>query len=374
MYNLTQFAERLPDMNNELFANLSRSAQEQYRIQDEILQGKFGRPGDVFMTTRALAEQRQVSVVTAHNILNGLCTAGYLELRGKKYYLAHAKLMETHNSQTNIIGLIIPHLNNEFYSSLSDAVIETCRQKGYQVLVLSTSYYPSEEKRVLELIQHLNVAGIINCVPSPPENEALYRNLSIPCIFLGHDLEGCRKSSVQVNSFSISQRVARHLIEEGYRKFLYIGTKNLTLEKDIRFMAFQMELKANGYLLENRNTLRISTDSHSDDGKLIQLLKNQTEPVGIFCYHDLLAVQIYRVCNLLNKRIPEDVGIVGFDDLSIASSLSPALTTIQYRIASMADMTVNLLMGSIHSPNEPYDNYYVEPNLVIRGSSILSGH
>lgn len=361
-------------MNNELFANLSRSAQEQYRIQDEILQGKFGRPGDVFMTTRALAEQRQVSVVTAHNILNGLCTAGYLELRGKKYYLAHAKLMETHNSQTNIIGLIIPHLNNEFYSSLSDAVIETCRQKGYQVLVLSTSYYPSEEKRVLELIQHLNVAGIINCVPSPPENEALYRNLSIPCIFLGHDLEGCRKSSVQVNSFSISQRVARHLIEEGYRKFLYIGTKNLTLEKDIRFMAFQMELKANGYLLENRNTLRISTDSHSDDGKLIQLLKNQTEPVGIFCYHDLLAVQIYRVCNLLNKRIPEDVGIVGFDDLSIASSLSPALTTIQYRIASMADMTVNLLMGSIHSPNEPYDNYYVEPNLVIRGSSILSGH
>lgn len=361
-------------MNNELFANLSRSAQEQYRIQDEILQGRFGRPGDVFMTTRALAEQRQVSVVTAHNILNGLCTAGYLELRGKKYYLAHAKLMEAHNSQTNIIGLVIPHLNNEFYSSLSDAVIETCRQKGYQVLVLSTSYYPSEEKKVLELMQHLNVAGIINCVPSPPENEALYRNLSTPCIFLGHALDSCRKSSVQVNSFSISQRVARHLIEEGYRKFLYIGTKNLTLENDIRFMAFQMELKANGFPLENRNALRISTDSHSDDGRLIQLLKNQTEPVGIFCYHDLLAVQIYRVCNLLNKRIPEDVGIVGFDDLSIASSLSPALTTIQYRIASMADMTVNLLLASIRSPNEPYDNYYVEPNLVIRGSSILSGH
>ena len=126
-------------MNNELFANLSRSAQEQYRIQEEILEGKFGRPGEPFMTTRALAELRQVSVVTAHNILSGLCSAGYLELRGKKYYLSHAKHMETHNSQTNIIGLMIPHLNNEFYSSLSDAVIETCRQKGYQVLVVSTS-------------------------------------------------------------------------------------------------------------------------------------------------------------------------------------------------------------------------------------------
>jgi LacI family transcriptional regulator len=79
------------------------------------------------------------------------------------------------------------------------------------------------------------------------------------------------------------------------------------------------------------------------------------------------------MCSLLNKKIPEDVGIVGFDDLSIASSLSPPLSTIQYRIASMADMTVNLLLASIRNPNEPYDNYYVEPNLVIRGSSVLSG-
>lgn len=360
-------------MNNDLFANLSRSAQEQYLIQEEILQGKFGHPGEVFMTTRALAELRQVSVVTAHNILTGLCAAGFLELRGKKYYLNHAKLMETHNSQTNIIGLMIPQLNNEFYSSLSDAVIETCRQKGYQVLVLSTSYSTAEEKRVLELMQHLNVAGIINCTPSPPESEVLYRNCPIPCIYLGHALENSKKTSVQVNSFSISQRVARHLIDEGYRKFLYIGTKNLPLESDIRFMAFQMELKANGFLLENRNTLRLSSDGRSDDGRLLQLIKNQDEPVGIFCYHDLLAVQVYRICNLLNKRIPEDVGVVGFDDLSIATSLSPPLTTIQYRIASMADMTVNMLLASIRSSNEPYDNYYVEPNLVIRGSSILSG-
>lgn len=359
-------------MNNEMFSNLSRSAQEQYKIQDEILQGKYGQPGDLFMTTRALAELRQVSVVTAHNILTGLCSAGYLELRGKKYFLSHAKHIEAHNSQTNIIGLMVPHLNNEFYSSLSDAVIETCRQKGYRVLVVTTSYSAAEEKSTLQFLQNLNVAGIINCVHTPPENEYLYRNCPVPYISLGHGLDNCKKSSVQVNSFSISQRVARHLIEEGYRNFIYVGTKNLPLDSDIRFMAYQMELKANGYVLEPKNTLRISTESQGDDGRLIQLLKNQTAPVGVFCYHDLLAVKLYRICNLLSKRIPEDVGIVGFDDLSIASSLSPALTTIQYRMASMTDMTVNLLLASIRNPNEPHDNYYVEPNLILRGSSLLS--
>lgn len=359
-------------MNNEIFHNLSRSAQEQYKIQDEILQGKYGQPGEVFMTTRALAELRQVSVVTAHNILTGLCSAGYLELRGKKYYLAHAKHIEAHNSQTNVIGLMLPHLNNEFYSSLADSIIDTCRQKGYKVMVVTTSYSSAEEKNMFQFLQNMNVAGVINCVPTPAENAYLYRNSPVPYISLGHALDNCKKSSVQVNSFSISQRVARHLMEQGYRNFIYVGTRNLPLENDIRFMAYQMELKANGYLLEPKNTLRISTDSQTDDGRLIQLLKNQTEPVGIFCYHDLLAVKLYRICNLLSKRIPEDVGIVGFDDLSIASSLSPALTTIQYRVASMTDMTINLLLASIRSPNEPYDNYYIEPNLVIRGSSLLS--
>jgi len=360
-------------MTNEVFTNLSRSAQEQYLIQDEILQGKYGQPGSVFMTTRALAELRQVSVVTAHNILNGLCAAGYLELRGKKYYLTHAKLMEVHHAQNNIVGLMVPHLNNEFFSSLADAVIENFRQKGYEVLVFTTTYSPAEEKKIFQLLLSLSVSGIISCVPTPPENRSLYRNCPKPCVLLTHSLDNCKKSSVQVNSFAISQKVARHLLEEGYRDFLYIGTRNRSLENDIRFTGFQMELKQHGFELDPGNTIQISTDSKADDARLIRLLESHTQPVGVFCYHDLIAARLYRACRTLNKRIPEDVGIVGFDDLSVATSLTPGLSTVQYRITSMADMTVKLLLDGIQSPNTPYDNYYVEPNLVIRGSSTLSG-
>ena len=76
-------------MTDKFFSNLSLSAQEQALLQEEILQGKYGQPGDTFLTTRALSELRHVSVVTAHSILNGLCESGYIELRGKRYYLAH---------------------------------------------------------------------------------------------------------------------------------------------------------------------------------------------------------------------------------------------------------------------------------------------
>lgn len=361
-------------MTDEVFTNLSRSAQEQYLIQDEILQGKFGQPGDVFMTTRSLAELRQISVVTAHNVLNSLCSAGYLELRGKKYYLSHSKLMETHNTKTNIIGMIVPQLNNEFFSCLTDAVIDVFRKKGYEVLIFTTNYSPKTERKVFRLLQHLSVAGIIDCVPATQMTQSLYSSSPIPCIMLGHALDNSKCSSVQVNSFAISQKVARHLLDEGYQDFLYIGTRNRSLENDIRFSGFQIALKQNGFDLDAQNTLQVYTDSAEDDTRILHLLESRSQPLGVFCYHDLIAAKLYRICKKLGKQIPEDVGIVGFDDLSVATALFPPLSTVQYRITSMADMTAKLLLDSIQSPNTAYDNYYVEPNLVIRNSSTLSGN
>lgn len=360
-------------MQQEVFENLSRSAQERYMLQQEILDGRYGEPGTPFMTTRALAEARQVSVVTAHNILTELCDTGYLELRGKKYYLSHARLMEDYCRHTNIIGMLVPQLNNEFFSSLCDTVVDSFRQKGYEVLILNASYSPEEERRLFQLLLHMSVAGIVSCIPTIPENTGLYRNCPVPCILLGHSLENSKCSSVQVNSFTISQKAARHLTEQGYRDFLYLGSRSRSLENDIRFTGFQMQLKQSGFDLDRRNTLQVSSRNRTDDGLIAQLLENRRNPVGVFCYHDLIAAQLYRVCRNLGRRIPQDVGIVGFDDLSVATNLSPSLTTVRYRIASMADMTVKLMMDNIQSPNAPYDNYYVEPSLVIRDSSILSG-
>lgn len=359
-------------MTNDVFDNLSRTAQEQYLLQNEILQGKYGPPGSLFMTTKLLAEQRQVSVVTAHNILVGLCASGYLELRGKKYFLSHAKILEDHKRRTNIIGLLVPQLNNEFFSSLADSIVESFRRSGYEVLILNVTYSPEEEQRLFQLLLHIPVAGIVSCIPTAPENVALYRNSPVPCVLLSHSLDNSKRSSVQVNSFSISQKVARHLVDEGYRNFLYLGSRSRSLENDIRFAGFQMTLNQCGFSLNSSDILQISSKSLADEGLITQLLESRREPVGVFCYHDLIAALLYRCCKRLGKRIPQDVGIVGFDDLSVATNLSPPLSTVQYRITSMADMTVNLMLDCIRDASTPYDNYYIEPNLVIRESSALS--
>lgn len=359
-------------MNEEFFSELSLSAQEQSVIQKDILSGKYGQPGDIFFTTRALAEKCHVSLVTAHNILKGLCASGYIELRGKRYHLSHSGLMQERQNVANTIGFLLPQLNNEFYSSLSEAVVDTARRNGLHVLLMATSYNDREEKCALQAMLNYRVAGLISCVQTGDGNEQIYRNYPIPCVMLAHSIDKCRISSVQVNSFSISQKVARNLIEEGYRRFMYIGTDKISPENDIRSTAFQMEIKQQGFSLSGEDIIRFSNDADADEELLSRCLRRLDTPVGIFCYHDLLAATVYRVCDKLGKAIPDEVGVIGFDDLSIAKSLYPPLTTVQYRLATMADMAINLLLAKMKSSSAPYDNYYIEPNLVVRKSAALS--
>ena len=359
-------------MSHEPYTPYSLSAQEQERLRNKILEGRFGKPGEAFLTTRALAEQCHVSLVTAHNILVGLCESGYIELRGKHYYLCHSELLREKNNRDRILGVLVPQINNEFYSSLADAVVAAAEKNGYMVMLMSTSYSSASEKRCIQTLLDYGVRGIISCVPTKPDNETLYRSCPLPCVMLGHSMDRCTFSSVQVNSFSISGKVAQYLIEEGYRSFIYIGTKNMPMEKDVRFAAFQMELRQNGFALSAEDVLFMSADAKSDEEALAELLRRHSGPVGVFCFHDLLAAEVYRVCGQQELRIPEDVGVVGFDDLSIATSLDPSLSTVQYRIATMADMALSQLLARIASPNSPYDNYYIEPNLIIRKSAALS--
>ncbi len=359
-------------MDNHAYENLSLAEREQSKLQTEILDGKYGLPGDMFFTTRDLAQKRGISVVTAHNVLAGLCRAGYLELRGKRYHLAHAAHLTEKEHQSKILGLLVPKLNNEFFSSLAEAVIMLAKKQDYQVFLMSAAYSRDEEIDAIQAFSNIRVSGIISCLQTPPENAHFYQECSIPCVTLAQSLNSGKISSVQVNSFSISQKVAQHLIDEGYRHFLYIGNNNRSLENDQRFAAFQMILNRQGFVLDDSHILQVSVNSKSDSDMIAKQLKFETEPIGIFCYHDLIAAKVYNICHRLGKRIPEDVGIVGFDDLSVATLMNPPLTTVQYRVETMADMALKLLLSSIESSAPNYDNYYIEPNLVVRSSSILS--
>lgn len=359
-------------MNEEMAMQLPRSAQEQYLLQQEILKGRFGEPGQPFITTRDLAQQRGVSIVTAQHIMVKLREEGFIELRGKKHFLAYAEQARRFDDQTKLIGLLIPNFKNEYHGAMAKAIKTLAGKEGYRVLVMDTAYSREQERKAVELMVHIGVAGILSCPAPTPEDKALYRDCPVPCVLLSHAFEGTKCSSVQVSSFPVTQKIARHLVEQGYRKFMYLGTKTMRLVDDDRYMGFRNGLQREGYALEKENVVLMPQNYKAADQVLAQMLQKQTEPVGVFCYHDLIAAELYRVCYQIGRKIPEDVGIVGFDDLPVATSVFPSLTTVRYRITSMAEIALQQLLQEVQSGEHKYDNYYVEPNLITRESTALA--
>ena len=174
--------------------------------------------------------------------------------------------------------------------------------------------------------------------------------------------------------------MAAHMLEEGYRHFLYVGTDALPAEQDYRLIGFQKQLAAGGYRLPSENIFTLNTADPAKDGHL-HLIRRRIRaldgPVGIFCYHDLLAFGILEMCRRSEIDVPGKAGVAGFDDLQSADYMGTQLTTISYRYDQMTERAAELMMRLLSEP-EPvlHEDIYVNQALTVRRSTRLrnGGH
>jgi len=180
---------------------------------------------------------------------------------------------------------------------------------------------------------------------------------------------------VQVNNKSAGVQVAAHLLNEGYRHFIYVGTAALPTEQDYRLIGFRSKLEAEGFRLSPEDIFTIQTVDPAKDGQIHlirQRIRELQEPVGIFCYHDLLAFGILDLCRRSGIAVPGKAGIVGFDDLQYADYMGNRLTSMSYRYDLMAEHAAELMLTLlVESKPILHDDIYVNQALTIRESSLL---
>jgi|LSQX01.3.fsa_nt_gb LacI family transcriptional regulator len=345
-------------------------------IEQEIKEGKFGLPGERFLTTRELAQVRGVSLVTAQQILVNLRQKGIIELIGKKYYLTHGRIQEKtpykkqKKCESRLIGLHITNLESEFFASLAKAAEICARAEGYRVLIASSSYGYEEEMDILNTFREIGVAGVLSCPGTSEKAETLYENYVLPHVFLGRKPKSANAEGVLVNCFPTTCNIAAHFISKGFKNFAYVGLNQLRRGEDIRLTGFKEGLLREGYVLEEENIILVDAKNIPEDFKSVhRFLRNIKQPTAIFCFHDLLAVRVLKLCHELKIAVPERVAIAGFDNLPITLNTSPSLTTVSYRTDEMAQTAVRLLIDQIKTGKESNTNYYIEPSLIIRGST-----
>ena len=352
------------------------------QVSQKLLDGAYGKSGDRFISVRELAEMNDISLVTAQRIVDKLREERLIYLCSHAYYITVGRIGEdsalskaiekrTGNShEASLIGIHFPKINNEFFSALLKEVVQSVRAAGFMPLVMFSEGKPELEKEILHRFVGLGVKAIITCPNDGISLKNIYNRYPLPIVYLAKRSSFYDSNYVAVDENTSAGHVAKHFVNMGYENFMYVGFEQ-DVDKDYRMDSFMRKLERLGRTIPPENIILLKeTDKFAVSGYVSSIIANANKPLGVFCFHDLLAIELLIAVKKRKLKVPEDVGIVGFDNLDIAAKHSPALSTVGYRFDTMASSAVKMLTEIIaEKDNIPKQPILVRHALYIRESS-----
>ena len=345
-------------------------------LEREIESGMHGVSGSRFMSVRELAQYCGCSYVTAVKAAAWLRSRCAIRMEGGRQYVTAGRAASGSELEELLgqrrrpcVGMLLPAEDNSFYASMFSHMRRQFEAKGLELFVTVHGSDERTERRQLDMMVEMGMSGVLFFSHKDFNNHRAFESCPIPVVCLGRDIRGFTRSVVAVNNYDVGRRAAQHLIGKGYERFAYIGMSQTHFMKDMRLKGFDNTLKAQGYTLEPENVVVLGAEQGEDEGRVSAFLRRQTGPVGVFCYHDLMAVLSLRACRTLGKRVPQDVGVIGCDDLPIASTTVPSLTTVHYPFAQIAQQAICILERELLTGQSCHESIAVKPRVIEREST-----
>ena len=302
-------------------------------------------------TIRDVAKHAGVSVATVSRVINA---TGYVhEDTRKKVETAIRELQYTPNEvarslfkkKSRLIGLLLPDITNPFFPELARGVEDEMQENDFRIIFGNSDENMSKEKDYILTFEQNNVVGVIASTNYPDTDT--YRNLSIPVVFL--DRTADNRPSVYADGREGGRIAAQEIIARGSRQITVIqGPKHIRPAQD-RFKG------AVDVLSEQEipfNVMMASSFSFTEGDRLAkELFELHPNTDGVIASNDLAATAILHEALRLGKRVPEDLQIIGFDDIPISSLLTPSLTTIRQPAYDMGRAAARLLIQIIANEN-----------------------
>jgi len=275
--------------------------------------------------------------------------------------------------RTNYIGLIIPDITNIFFSNLVRGVQDVCEKHGYSVLVVNSDDSQEKEGRYLKLLYSRRVDGVILTVAGyrekefPEEELSLLKKMNI--VLIDREINGMATPIVKVNNFAGAYSAVKYLLTMGHKKIMYLagikGTKT-NQEREKGYLSALKEARIS-WKKELTADFRLDTAYHKIMYHWPQLQNSGDLPTAIFAANDLMAIGALKAFAQLKVRVPEDISIIGFDNIPFSDCTYPPLTTIAQPTYLMGQKAVEILIKLINK-KKIKKSIELETELIERGS------
>lgn len=327
-------------------------------------------------TISQVAERAGVSVTTVSHVINetrfvsSAVRERVQQAMDELGYRPNALARSLRRGETHTLGLILPDSSNPFFAEVAQNIEVAAFEQGYNVILCNAQGEPSKERLYLDVLQKRQVDGLI-LLSTGEDGESLSRALhrDIPIVMVDRDLPTADADVVLVDNRLGAAIAIDHLLHLGHRRIGCISGPSHITPSARRVSGYRDSLAGAGIAFDE--TLVVRGDFHPESGRAgaLALLNRPDRPSAIFACNDLMAIGAVRAACELGFSVPEDVSVVGFDDIQLASYVTPPLTTVVQPKAGMARTAVHLLFERMADRSLPVRRQVLSPALVARASS-----
>lgn len=328
-----------------------------------------------------IAEYTGVSIKTVSNVVNGnyarvgaKTRAQVLEAIEKLNYRPNIAARQLRRSRTGVLALALPDLHNPYFLDIGSAVLDAATERGYTVLIDHTRGNPVDEALVVQGLRPHLIDGVILDPQSLGEEALQPDRVGIPVVLLGERIFNGAFDHVVVDNTAASYVATKHLVSLGRRRIAVIGSRAASSCEApfLRFDGYRQALEEAGLEIQPQLLKDCAIWSRGAGAEAMrQLLTLDTPPDAVFCFNDLMALGAMSVLHETGWRIPEDIAVVGFDDIEDGRFTYPALTTIAPDKLQIGRQAVSLLLDRINGTHTKDAKQVNVPfNLSVRQSTL----
>lgn len=315
------------------------------------------------MNIKEIAKKACVSVATVSRVLNHPESVApktkerILSVMEESEYTPNWFARGLNFNKTNTIALLVPNVLNPSHMEIAKGVEDVAHQKDYTTFLCNADNDVEKERHYLDSLLKRKVDGIV-LVSSLLENQdiALIRKQGVPVVAIGENRDISNISLVRIDCQEAAHQAVRHLLEIGYREisFIYGGTPE---KENARKLAGYVQALAEEGIERKAEFLVKTPNSTVESGYFAakKLMALKERPRAIFTSSDLLAFGAIDAMKDLGIRVPEDVALVGFDNIRMASLVEPKLTTVEKPMHKMGVLGMRLLLDLMEAKEEKKD-------------------
>lgn len=278
------------------------------------------------------------------------------------------------SNRTNTIGILVPEIKHDFFSSAISGIEEVAYQSDYTIILSQSNESLEREIVNTNLLVNHRVAGLIVSISQETKDGKHFQNVidrNIPLVFFDRACDDVVTHKVIIDDLQSSFTAVKHLIDRGYKNIAHFtGPNELSICKR-RYEGYEKALTQSGFQIKEE--IIISGGLHEIDGynSMDSMMIKNLIPDAIFCVNDPVAIGAFQRIKEAGLKIPQDVALVGFSNNKITSLVEPSITTVNQPSFEMGKKAAQMLIDLIERKNKNIQpvTIVLDTELIIRDSS-----